>query len=142
MNVREVMISETTTIGLDDSVGRVRDLFVRHAFHHLLVVGKGKLVGVISDRDLLDNLSPFVDKLSERSQDMATLKRRVHQIMTRKLVTVTLDTTVEDASHVMLKHGVSCLPVVAAEGCPKGIVTWRDLLSCLCGPVESLIIHD
>jgi acetoin utilization protein AcuB len=133
MNVDQIMTHEITTVGMDDDVHRVRELFEDHGFHHLLVVERGKLVGVISDRDLLRNVSPFIGKWSERSQDMATLHRRVHQIMTRKPVTIGREMQVEEAARVMLEHRVSCLPVVREDGRPVGIVTWRDLVSGLCG---------
>ena len=131
MNIDQIMTHETITIGMDDDVRRVNDLFEEHGFHHLLVVEKGRLVGVISDRDLLRNVSPFIGKLSERPQDMATLKRRVHQIMRHKPVTITSEMKVEDAAEVMLEHHVSCLPIVTEDGHPVGIVTWRDLLGGL-----------
>ena len=44
----------------DDRVIRVRELFNEYRFHHLLVIDDRRLVGVISDRDLLKNLSPFI----------------------------------------------------------------------------------
>ena len=133
MNVRDIMTRKTITIGMDDSLQRVRDLFEEHGFHHLLVVENRRVVGVISDRDLLRSVSPFIDRIAERSRDLATLNRRVHQIMTRRPVTITSDKSVEEAAQIMLEHGVSCLPVVTEHGHPAGIVTSRDLLGGLCG---------
>ena len=133
MNVSQIMTRQTITIGMDDSVGTVKDLFEEHGFHHLLVLDKRMVVGVVSDRDLLRTVSPFVDRLAERTQDLATLKRRVHQIMTREPVTVSSEATVEEAAQIMLAHRVSCLPAVAQDGHPVGIVTWRDMLRGLCG---------
>ena len=133
MNVSQIMTGEIITIGMDDDLRRVKDLFKKYGFHHLLVVEKRRVVGVISDRDLLRNVSPFIHKLAERSQDLATLNRRVHRIMTHKPVTVTSEMRVEEAARVMLEHRVSCLPVVTKDGQPVGIVTWRDLLRGLCG---------
>ena len=136
MNVSQIMTGPAIAIGMDDSLAEVRRLFERHGFHHLLVVERRKLVGVVSDRDLLRNVSPFIEKPAERTQDLATLKRRVHQIMTRELVAVTADTCVEAAAEVMLERHVSCLPVVGDDGHPLGIVTWRDMLRGLCGITE------
>ena len=133
MNVDQIMTGETITIGMDDDVRTVKDLFKEHGFHHLLVVDLGKVVGVISDRDLLRNVSPFIDKFAERPQDRETLNRRVHQIMTRNPVTISSEMKVEEAAQVMLKHRVSCLPVVTEDDEPVGIVTWRDVLGGLCG---------
>jgi acetoin utilization protein AcuB len=85
----------------------------------------------------LKNLSPFVGKaMTERAQDLATLQRRVHQIMTRKLVSTGADASVVRAAELMLEHHISCLPVVNGAGRPVGIVTWRDLLRGVVGGAE------
>ena len=134
MIINEIMVRGIATIGMDDDVKKVKDLFEEHGFHHLLVLEKGRLQGVVSDRDLLRNLSPFIGKLAEKPRDLATLNRRVHQIMTRKPVTVSPETSVEAAVDVMLERHVSCLPVVTEDGNLVGIVSSRDLLSSMRGP--------
>jgi acetoin utilization protein AcuB len=127
--VRQIMSAHAVTVSMDDSLRTVKELFDKHRFHHLLVVEGRKLVGVISDRDLLKNVSPFVGReLTERAQDAATLNKRVHQIMSRKPVTVSAEATMSDVARTMLDNQVSCLPVVDREGHPVGIITWRDLL--------------
>ncbi len=136
MSINEIMVRRLATIRMDDDVKRVKDLFEEHGFHHLLVLEKGRLLGVVSDRDLLRNLSPFIGKLAEKPRDLATLNRRVHQIMTRKPITVSPETSVEAAVDVMLEQHVSCLPVVTEDGNLVGIVSSRDLLSC---PDQDLI---
>jgi acetoin utilization protein AcuB len=134
MNVDAIMSREPVTVGMDDDLHRVKDLFDLYRFHHLLVLLGERLVGVISDRDLLRASSPFVGRASERPQDLATLNRRVHQIMTRNLVVVPPDTPVEASARLMLDKRVSCLPVVSGEGQLLGIVTWRDQLRALLPP--------
>lgn len=131
MNVQDIMSREPVTVGMDDDLHRVKDLFELYRFHHLLVLLGERLVGVISDRDLLRASSPFIGRPSERPQDLATLNRRVHQIMTRNLVVVAPGTPVEDAARLMLDKRVSCLPVVDDDGKLQGIVTWRDQLRSL-----------
>jgi acetoin utilization protein AcuB len=134
----QIMTRRIVTVSMDDSLRKVRELFDTHGFHHLLVVERGKLIGVISDRDLLRSLSPFLGhEFSERPQDAATLNKRVHQIMTRRLVTGSEQTPVVEAMRMILDHQVSCLPVVDACGQPIGIVTWRDLLNALAAPVDA-----
>jgi acetoin utilization protein AcuB len=134
MKVDEIMSREPVTVGMDDDLHRVKDLFELYRFHHLLVLLGERLVGVISDRDLLRASSPFIGRASERPQDVATLNRRVHQIMSRSLVVVGPETAVEEAARIMLGKRVSCLPVVAAGGELLGIVTWRDQLRSLLPP--------
>lgn len=136
--VEDVMSRRVVTVELDDDLATVRTLFDGHGFHHLMVVQDGRLAGVISDRDLLRNISTFVGQMSERSQDTRTLARRVHQVMTRRPVTVTADKTVHEAGALMLAEHVSCLPVVAPDGMPVGIVTSRDLIRAALGSSEVL----
>ena len=126
--VRAIMSTRAVTVTMDDSLGRARDLFNEHHFHHLLVVQGRELLGVISDRDLLKAVSPHIGTLSETDRDRATLNKRAHQIMSRKLITVTANTTLEAAARLLLEHRVSCLPVVTTAGLLVGIITWRDLL--------------
>ena len=69
--------------------------------------------------------------MAERSQVAALLERRVHQIMTRKLVTASPDTAVANAVQTLVSSRVSCLPVVDDRGCAVGIVTWKDLFAAM-----------
>ena len=126
--VRAIMSTRAVTVTMDDSLARARDLFNEFHFHHLLVVQGRELLGIISDRDLLKAVSPNIGTLSETDRDRATLNKRAHQIMSRKLITVAADTTVETAARLLLEHRVSCLPVVTTTGHLEGIITWRDLL--------------
>ncbi len=138
MQVRHLMTRRVVTVCMDDRLAKVRKLFDERGFHHLLVIERQKVVGVVSDRDLLKNLSPFIGKpLAERSQDRATLGRRVHQIMTRKLIAVPAHTSAEQAAVLMLEHNVSCLPVISPEQRPLGIVTARDLLRWALGRLSA-----
>jgi acetoin utilization protein AcuB len=128
VNLRDIMTARVVTVEVDDLLETVKAIFDSVKFHHLLVVEKGKLYGVISDRDLLRALSPYIGTPSENARDLATLKKRVHQIMTRRPVTLPADATVDDAVKLFLEHRVSCLPVVDPAFKPVGIVSWRDLL--------------
>ena len=113
LKVRDLMTTPIVTIGMDDTLRTAQRVFDRHKFHHLVVLENGKPVGVLSDRDLLKHVSPFVGALlSERPRDSATLRRRVHQMMTRKLVTVGPDVCATAAALRMKDHNVSCLPVM------------------------------
>ena len=104
------------------------ELLERHAIHHLLVEHRGRVVGVLSDRDLLRHTSPFAGTLSERTRDRHTLVRRVFQCASYELITVRHDAPLHEAVAVLLTHDISCLPVVDEAGEVVGVVTTRDLL--------------
>ena len=127
--VEDIMTSPVECVSMDDSVEKIRDVFSQSHYHHLVVTGdSGECAGVISDRDLLRNLSPFLGKMQERSADVNSLKRRAHQIMTRQLVAVRKNTSLRAAARVMLDHKISCLPVVDSNKRCIGIITLRDVV--------------
>jgi acetoin utilization protein AcuB len=130
-----VMTTRLVTVELDDPLEVVKRIFDSVKFHHLLVVDAGKkLCGVISDRDLLRALSPYIGTASENARDTATLNKRVHQIMSRQPVTLPPEATVAEAVKVFLEHRVSCIPVVGPGFKAVGIVSWRDILKSMALP--------
>ena len=126
--LESIMTRHVVTVKMDDSLETIKGIFERFRFHHVVVLDKCCVVGVITDRDLLTNLSPFVGKPFERTLDSASLRKRAHQIMTREVVTATAGMVAGDAALLMLNNGISCLPVLDQVGACVGIVTWRDLL--------------
>lgn len=128
VTIKTIMTRNIITVDMDATLRSVRDILDHHSFHHMLVVEDGRLVGVISDRDVLEHTSPFVGTLGERRQDAASLSRKAHQIMSRSLVSVDQEATIVQAGKLMLERKVSCLPVIGSHEGPIGLVTWRDLL--------------
>ena len=128
MKVGSIMIKDVFKVRMDDTIGTIREILRHSEFHHLLVIEDHKLVGILSDRDILKNISPFLDTWSESTRDLSILNKRVHQFMTHKPVTVTKETSLEVAANLLLKHHISCLPVVSSSREIEGIVTWRDIL--------------
>jgi acetoin utilization protein AcuB len=126
VTVQQLMTRGVVTVGLDQTLGEVRNIFRSRPFHHVVVLEDDRVVGVLSDRDIWRNVSPFVGKLAERPVDAASLNRRVHQVMTRAPRTATPEMPATDAARIMLDSGFSCLPVVDDRGGCIGIVTIRD----------------
>jgi acetoin utilization protein AcuB len=132
VRLREIMTTRVVSVEADDTLEAVKTIFDSVKFHHLLVVGSDKkLTGVISDRDLLRGLSPYVGTPSENARDVATLKKRVHQIMTRRPITLPAEALVPDAIKVFLEHRVSCIPIVDKDFKPIGILSWRDVIKTM-----------
>jgi acetoin utilization protein AcuB len=121
---------------MDDSLALVQNIFSASLFHHVLVTEDDRLVGIVSDRDLLKALSPFVDTMNERMRDRATLERKVHQIMSREIISLKPNSSIVSAIGLFNRHRVSCLPVVDEQNMPVGIVSWRDVLRYVEGLVK------
>src|ERR1700692_404115 len=112
MHVRDIMTVRVVTVEMDDPLSMVKQIFDSTKFHHLLVVNEDrKLYGVVSDRDFLRALSPYIGTNVETARDIGTLNKRVHQIMTRKPITLSPDASVEDAVELFLANRISCIPV-------------------------------
>ncbi|MFD2166372.1 CBS domain-containing protein [Thalassotalea euphylliae] len=132
LRVTDIMTPGAITINMDDRLQHVRYLFDLHKFHHLLMVDShNKLMGVLSDRDLLKALSPNLGKASETTKDIATLNKRAHMVASRKPVTVKESDSLSTAVETFFDSQVSCLPVIDDNNSPVGIITMRDIIRIL-----------
>jgi acetoin utilization protein AcuB len=99
-----------------------------HRFRRLPVVDeRGKLVGIVSERDLLYASPPSATLLSGLELNHLLTERRVGEIMTRNVLTATPDTFVEDAARLMVDNKVGGLPVVDEDNHVVGVITETDV---------------
>jgi len=131
VKVNKIMSTSVVSVEMDDTLDVVKEIFDNVHFHHLLVVGDGKLQGVISDRDMFKALSPNLNTPAETTRDTATLNKRVHQIMTREVVTLEENARAYDAVTLFNRHRISCLPVVDKAFRPVGVISWRDIFKLI-----------
>jgi acetoin utilization protein AcuB len=128
MTVETIMSRDVVTVRPDAALMEIRGLLDQKGFNHLLVTEEDNtLCGVISDRDVLKAISPFLDTYSEEHRDVKTLSQPASAIMQSEPITVTPETTIEEASQILLDNRVSSLPVVEEDEL-VGIVTGKDML--------------
>ena len=119
MMVSDVMTRQVITLGPHHSLSESVSLMAKSSFRHFIVVDvRGRLVGVVSDRDILRALS--------RATNWDTTS--ISQFMTRDVLTVQPNTKLSVAVGRMLSKRVNCLPVVDNDLTLRGIVTSTDLL--------------
>lgn len=142
VTVAEVMTTEPITVMPDDSLRLARDRMAEGALRRLPVVKSGRLVGIVTDRDLRRATnSPFV--LRERWYDDLILDQvKVWGAMTANPITVEAGAPLVVAAQLMRDHKIGGLPVVAAQPSANvqgpqgdtqlvGIITETDLLNYL-----------
>ena len=112
MLIKEIMTTRVATVSMDDRLGVIKEIFEQAHCRHLLVLEEEVLVGVISDRDLLRALSPYLDTDAEMNRDTETLNPRPPQSTSRKPLTISRDYTLPAAAAIILEQHVSCLPVL------------------------------
>ena len=137
MSIVNIMSKRVVSVHMDDSLQSLRELFAATGFHHLVVVHDNNLQGIISDRDLMKSVSPFVDTLSERMLDRATLDKRAHQIMTREVITLNPTDSVFAAIELFNTYKISCIPIIDKNKHPVGMVSWRDVMKFMQSRVEA-----
>src|SRR5947207_4834271 len=114
MRVRDVMRKEVRTIKPTEPASMAKELFRRYDIHHLVVVDRKNVIGLLADRDLID----------------VGADTPVQRAMAHPPVTISSDETVRKAAAVMAGHVIGSLPVVD-DGKLVGIVTTFDLVALL-----------
>ncbi|MEW5913073.1 MAG: CBS and ACT domain-containing protein [Thermodesulfobacteriota bacterium] len=131
MLVKYWMTTDPITATPDTSVMKASQLMKENNVRRLPVVDKnGKLVGIVTDRDLKEASPSKATTLDVHELYYLLSELKVKDIMSRKVVTITPDETVEKAAVIMLEHKVTGLPVVD-NGKVVGILSQGDVFRVL-----------
>jgi acetoin utilization protein AcuB len=131
MLVKNWMSKEVITLDIDDSMQNAISLMKKHNVRLLPVMKKGKLVGIVSDRDLKRASASDATTLDIHELLYLLSKIKLKSIMTQKPVTVPDDYTVEETAEVLLSNKISGAPVLDQDGKVVGIITQSDLFRVL-----------
>ena len=128
--IEEIMTKKPFDVEEDESIGRVLSLFREQDISHAPVVSEGKLVGVISIRDIIEHV--FQPRRRQTLGEMVGEKIRglgapVKGIMSKPVITVLPENRLSYAAERMREFDVSSL-IVASNGRPVGILTKKDFL--------------
>jgi acetoin utilization protein AcuB len=134
MLVQDVMQRVVATVAPEASVREAVRLARQRGIRHVPVLDKGRLVGIVSDRDLKEVLAACAAR-EELGEGDPVARTRVDMIMTREVVTAAPTTLVTDAAARMLERRISALPVLDGERL-VGIVTETDVLGALLAAVR------
>ena len=144
--VEEVMTKKPFIIEEDESIGAVLSLFRGEGISHVPIVSEGKLVGIVSIYDIIENIFQprHVQRVGERvGQKVPVLSIPAKGIMVKPVVTVLPESKLRDAEEQMHKFNISSL-VIVSKGRPVGIITKRDFLEPLAQmeqPVQKLTVQ-
>ena len=127
MPVKNWMSQDLVTVEEDTSIMKASRLMKPKNIQHLPVLSRGRLVGIVSDRDLKEATPSKATSLDIHELYYLLDKVTVKSLMPKHLYTIAPGDTVEKAAAVMLKHHISALPVVDAMGALAGIITKGDI---------------
>lgn len=129
MYMKEYMHTNVVTVSSDTLVHDAEKIMRDHRIRRLPVVDKGKLVGVVTKDKIREATGHHATTLSIWELNYILSKMKVKDVMERDILTVTPDTTLEEAVTLAHERGVGTLPVVDKDN-PKtllGIATTTDL---------------
>jgi acetoin utilization protein AcuB len=131
MLVKNWMSKNVITIDADDSMQDAMELLKEHGIRRLPVMKKGKLVGIVTDRDLKKASASDATTLEIHELLYLLTKVKVKDIMTKDPITVPPGYTVEETAQVLLECKISGAPVVDDSGKVVGTITQSDLFRVL-----------
>jgi acetoin utilization protein AcuB len=127
MKVREMMTGAPISVGSDTPVFDARQTMLKERIRHLLVVEDGRLVGIVTDRDIRLNLPSQATSLSMWEVNYLLAKLTVGKVMTKGVIITGPDQDATDAARLMLEHKIGALPVLDGDRL-VGIITETDVL--------------
>lgn len=129
--VSAIMTKNVIKLNLADDLTKAEQLFKQNKIRHIPVVNGSKIIGMLSYTDLL-RIS-FVDAVDDDAEIVdATVYNMftVEQVMAKKLVTISPETTIKETAEILSKNEFHALPVCLGE-LLVGIVTTTDLIKYL-----------
>lgn len=126
--VNRLMTEKVLAIEISAPAGEILRYFAEYPVHHLPVVDKNLVVGMLSSADVL-KLEAFLPKGGDPIGYLNT-HVRIDQIMRQPPITIGPHAAVEQAASLMARHGIHALPVVSEpDGHLLGIITTTDIIS-------------
>jgi acetoin utilization protein AcuB len=129
--VKNWMSKPVVTVDVKDSMQDAMDLLKEKRIRRLAVTDKGRLAGIITDRDLKRASASDATSLDIHELLYLLSKIKVESIMTRDPITVPEDFTIEETAEVLLEHKISGLLVVDGRRALVGMITQSDIFRAL-----------
>jgi len=128
--VQDWMTPAPETVAPDCTVAVARRTMDSGGFRHLPVVEQGRVIGIVSDRDLRSVWPSAAVPAGRKDVEDHLERMTVRQVMTQKPLVVGPHTSLADAARLLVDHGVGALPVLAGDEI-VGILSESDALRAL-----------
>jgi CBS domain-containing membrane protein len=125
--VREIMVGSPVTLKPEDTLDLANDVISLGRIRHIPVVEDGRLVGLLSERDLMGAAASQIFGLKPKSMSALLKAVLIKDVMKKRVITVRPDTPIKEAAHLMADKKIGCVPVVS-DGALVGLVTTTDIL--------------
>ncbi|HHW44093.1 CBS domain-containing protein [Desulfofundulus thermobenzoicus] len=130
MFVRDYMSTSPITINQETPILEALNIMRKNRIRHLPVTERGRLIGVVTERDLLTVSPSPATTLSVFELNYLLSKMVIREVMKKNVITVVPDCTIEEAALLMREHRIGSLPVVEGDRL-VGLITQTDILDAL-----------
>jgi CBS domain-containing protein len=130
--VREIMETKLVTISASERLSMVEDIMTLGRVRHMPVVQGGRLVGVVSERDLLRASLSVLSEHRDAERRMFLHVVEISRVMSSPPIVIGPDATIREAALLMADRKIGCLPVVEGDAL-IGLVTETDVLRWVAG---------
>lgn len=120
MKIKEAMNTDVETIRPDASVRKAAEIMSKHQIGSLVVIsGSGNVIGIITERDIINDVvaTPLIPE-----------QTKVEEVMTKEVITISPDKSLEEAADIMIEKKIRKLPVIEGKKL-VGIITASDLIT-------------
>jgi CBS domain-containing protein len=128
--VREIMVGSPVTLTPDDTLDLANDVISLGRIRHIPVVEGRKLVGLLSERDLIGAAANRIFGLKQKTRSALLKSELIKNVMKKRIVTVAPDTSIKEAARLMAEKKIGCVPVMS-DGALVGLVTTTNILRYL-----------
>jgi CBS domain-containing protein len=125
--VKEIMMGSPVTLGPNDSLDLASDVISLGRIRHIPVLDKGRLVGLLSERDLMGAAANRIFGLKQKNRSALLKSVPIKEVMKKRVLTMGPDTPIKEAARLMAEKKIGCVPVLS-EGILVGLVTTTDIL--------------
>jgi CBS domain-containing membrane protein len=125
--VREIMMGNPVTLKPGDTLDLANDIISLGRIRHIPVVVDGRLVGLLSERDLIGAAATQIFGLKQKRKSALLKTVLIKDVMKKKVITVKPDTSIKDAAHLMADKKIGCVPVIESRAL-VGLLTTTDIL--------------
>ncbi len=131
MLVQHWMTRDVVSVEADTPFLEARLILKEKNIRHLPIVERGKVIGVVTDRDLKEAAPSGATTLDVYELNYLLLKMKVRELIKKDPITIKPTNSVEKAALLMHDHKIGCLPVVDDAGMLVGVITETDLLGVM-----------
>ena len=124
---REIMMGSPVTLKPDDTLALANDVISLGRIRHIPVVDEGRLVGILTERDLIGAAASQIFGLKQKNKSALLKSVLIKEVMKKRVVTATPDTPIKEIAHLMADKKIGCVPIVT-DGALTGLVTTTNVL--------------